>query len=100
MQVLVGNPKPLELAFDADGRQFFRSLPGEATTKLLYPEGMSLEDAALATIDALKYHMGRDTIPAWIESDNKELHKLLCKHFGIKMTAKRPADWAMSPKEN
>lgn len=96
MQVLVGNPHPLELAFDPDGRQFFRALPGEAVTKLLYPDGMSIEDAALATIDALKYHMARESVPAWIESDSKELHKLLCAHFKIKMTAKRPADWAMS----
>lgn len=100
MHVHVGNPKPMEPTFASGAAQAFRSLPGEATTTLYYPDGMSVQDALLATIDALKHHMDGGAVPAWIESDNKELRKLLCKHYGVKMTAKRPARWGMAPKEN
>lgn len=106
MQVLVGNPKPVELALERvtldDGatvvRQVLRPIANpEAVTRLFYPDGMSVEDAALATVDALKYHMDRDAVPAWIECDSKELHKVLCQHYGLKTTAKRPGNWGMTP---
>lgn len=105
MMVLVGNPKPVELVLDSVTTeqgisatvQVLRPLGGETITRLLYPDGMGVEEAALCTIDALKFHMERGALPAWIESDSKPLHKLLCKHYGINTTAKRPGDWGMAP---
>ena len=99
MQVFIGNPKPMEIVFDSYGHQYFVIMGGQTTTRLFYPDDISIEDATLATIDAMKYHMQERSIPDWIESDNKVLHRTLCKYYGIKATVKRPGGYGMMQEE-
>jgi len=93
MQVIIGNPNPIEVVRQEDGSLTVRSLFRESETTLRYPEGMDVYSAALATIDALGSHMARDAVPAWIESDEPVLKRLLCEHYGTKQHATRPGDW-------
>lgn len=92
MRVIIGNPCPIELRLES-GTPNVRYLPYEAETRFVYPDGMSLHDAVLATVDALSSHMGRGHVPAWIESDSTELQRLLCGHYGINKIERRPGDW-------
>lgn len=95
MYARIGNPNPIEHTRDAEGRQVTRSLGSEGVTEILFPDGISIDNAVLSVTDALNFHMDRNTKPVWIESDSKPLHKALCRHYGIKMSAKRPGDWGV-----
>jgi hypothetical protein len=95
MFVRIGNPRPIEHIRDSEGRRVTAALPPEGITEFLFPEGISIDDATVSVVDAMNYHMERDAKPVWIESDNKPLHKALCRHYSIKMTAKRPGDWGV-----
>jgi hypothetical protein len=79
----------------ADGRMVARQLPSEAESSFNFPEGMDLQQATLAVIDAMRFHMDRDAFPVWIESDSRDLKRLLCDHYGVAITNKRPGDWAI-----
>lgn len=101
MYAHIGNPRPIEAVIDRrTGETKWRRLPPEATTKFLFPEGTSVEEAVLIVIDALPHHMemqdehGKDIRPAWVETDDKNLTRRLCVQYDIPTTKnKRPANW-------
>lgn len=93
-QIEVGLNTAIEGYRDESGELLFRDLPGERITTIHIPDGMSDHEALIASVDALRSHMRRDTKPVWVDGSNKELVKALCQHHGILLKDnKRPADW-------
>lgn len=94
MYVKIGNNRAIETYYDERGELKSRPLPGERTTTLSYPKGISLLEAFTTSLEALKRHMEPGATPVWIESDSKSLRKLLVEHFGLQITkANRPKGW-------
>jgi len=97
----IGNPKPIESYLDPrTGETKWRPLPPEAVTHYEFPEGTPLDEAVLIVLDALPHHMDRESSPAWVETDNKDLTRRLCMQFDIPVTKnKRPARWGQKREE-
>jgi hypothetical protein len=97
----VGNPAPIEAAIHPQTRKpVYRRMGGRRVTSFHFPDGITPREAALHVLDALPRHMegrdgdGNEIRPAWFESDNKDLSKMLCQHFGIAIkNNKRPPNW-------
>lgn len=94
MRVEIGNDHAIESYYTEEGKLAYKSLPGEQTTTFTFPEGTTSHNAFVITLNGLKRHMERGAKPAWIESDDKTLRKLLVNHFGLQITkANRPQGW-------
>jgi YD repeat-containing protein len=98
MQLTIGNNRAIETGYDDEGNLTSKSLPGERTTHLSFPEGMDSLTAFKTTIAALTRHLEAGAKPVWIESDNKTLRRLLIEHYGLQVTkSNRPDDWGGTP---
>lgn len=96
MHVLIGNDSAIQTEGDSasiGGEVPYVPLEGERVTEIRIPADTELMDAFIITVSALKYHIAPGAKPAWIESDNKSLRRLLTEHYGLKVNADRPEGW-------
>lgn len=72
----------------------YRTLDGQRTTRVVFPEEIGLREAFSTAIGALGFHMQADVKPVWIESDSSGLVALLEEHFGLPPSRNvRPKTW-------
>lgn len=98
MYVHIGNNNAIEGFRDAtsDDPDLVRYRPaeGQRVTELIFPEGMSLNEAFQTTLAVLQHHMAAGATPEWVESDSDGLTSLLQEHWGLNKTAtSRPKSW-------
>jgi hypothetical protein len=74
-----------------EDRVLYRPIDGQRVTRVVFPEGMSLEEAFQSAVRLLAYHYASGQGPAWVDSDSDALTKLLKSHFSIKSA--RPRSW-------
>jgi hypothetical protein len=101
MYVNVGNDNAIEGYRDATSDDpdlvRYRPLEGERVTEIVFPEGISLNEAFSTTLAALEHHMADGSSPSWVESDSEGLTALLQEHFGLtKAKTSRPKTWGSS----
>lgn len=70
---------------------YYRPAPGERITQVGFPEGTTILEAFQGAVKLLTYHMAKGEVPAWIDSDDAGLEKLLKDNFNIK--GSRPKNW-------
>lgn len=98
MKVTIGNPFAIEgyriEQSDDPDRVHYRSIEGERETFFDFPETVSVTEAIIIINETLPHHMdlGKGT-PAWIESDDALLKKMLCQQYGVSDKKRRPAKW-------
>ena len=95
MRIEVGNDKAKEayrdpLSDDPDLVRY-RESPGQKVTTLVFPEGMSLQEAFKSSIAALSHHFASGGSPKWIEGDNIDLVTMLKSYYGVSKA--RPKTW-------
>jgi len=92
-----GNDKGIEGYRDAESDDpdlvRYRTLSGQRTTTLTYPEGMTLQEAFQGTVTAIGYHLAEDGRPQWFESDSAGLKALLCENYGVSPEQTKPKTW-------
>lgn len=98
MMIEVGNIAPIEAIQNPDGPPgdtVYVSLSGPRVTTFRFPEGLSVEVATIAVVDAMQAHS--TDAPAWVDGNPAALVKKLCAHYGIAAKDnKRPAYWGKS----
>lgn len=65
----------------------YRPAEGERVTNIVFPEGMSLNEAFSTTLAALEHHMAQGATPTSIESDSDGLASLLREHWSLPASA-------------
>lgn len=98
MYVNVGNSHAIEGYRDptSDDPDLVRYRPaeGDRVTEIVFPEGITLNEAFSTTLAALDHHMESGTSPTWIESDSEGLTALLQEHWGLTAAkTSRPKTW-------
>lgn len=69
----------------------YRPAQGERITQVAFPEGTTLNEAFQSAVKLLAYHIAAGEKPAWIDSDNQMLERMLRENFGVK--GSRPKGW-------
>jgi hypothetical protein len=98
MYVHVGNNSAIEgfrdPSSDDPDKVRYRPLDGDRVTEIVFPEGLSLNEAFSTTLAVMEHHMTQDSSPVWIESDSPGLTALLQEHWGISSAkTSRPKTW-------
>lgn len=96
MYVEFGNDSAIEAYRDPTStdpdRVMYRAVEGQHITRVVFPEGIGLQEAYANAVAALGHHIEPGQKPSWIESDNTGLRTLLLEHFDISK-ASRPPTW-------
>lgn len=93
MYVEIGNDHAIEGYREDDSDEvLYRLVDGQRVTRLVFPEGMTTQEAFSSTVAALGHHIHPEHKPAWIESSSPALLGLLVEHYELR-TNKRPAAW-------
>lgn len=72
----------------------YRPLDGDRVTEIVFPDGISLNEAFSTTLAVMDQHMTAGATPAWVESDNPSLVSLLQDHWGLAAAkTTRPKTW-------
>jgi hypothetical protein len=72
----------------------YRPLDGDRVTEVIFPEGISLNDAFSTTLAVMEHHMAQGAAPVWVESDSDGLTTLLQEHWGLAAAkTSRPKTW-------
>lgn len=69
----------------------YRAAPGQRVTRVVFPDGMLLQEAFTSAVKLMDYHVAAGESPAWVDSDSKSLEQLVKEHFSIKQG--RPRTW-------
>lgn len=98
MYVNVGNSSAIEGFRDptSDDPDLVRYRPaeGDRVTEVVFPEGISLNEAFSTTLAVMDHHMAQGATPSWVESDSDGLTALLQEHWGLtKAKTARPKTW-------
>ena len=101
MKVEIGNNRAVEAGYNDEGKLVLKPYPGEHVTRITFPPGTSPQQGLILTIKSLERHMEHGATPVWIESDDKQLRKLLVDYYGLQITkANRPDNWGQNGAPN
>ena len=98
MYVHVGNNNAIEGFRDPSSDDpdlvRYRPLEGDRVTEVVFPEGISLNDAFSTVLAVMEHHIAQGATPAWVESDSEGLTSLLQEHWDLTAAkTSRPKTW-------
>jgi len=91
--VEIGHTSGLDVE-SVEGVEKVVPMEGQRVTTIRIPDGEDALSAYAAILNLMPHHMTVGETPAWIESSDTALKKLLVSHYGVTIKSnRRPAGW-------